>query len=388
LSKLQVIVGGQYGSEGKGMISGYLARYEDRLLAVRAAGPNAGHTVIGRCPPDCPDGTRDPGSSAALVADRPHSPDGHPWRLRQVPVAAVTNESAVLAIAPGSEIDPEVLDSEIRELDAAGYLVTERLVVDGTATLIEPRHFKTEKDCGLTARTGSTGKGIGAARADRALRSARLARHRYPEAASDVTGMIASAARDGGTIQIEGTQGYLLGQHAGHYPHCTSSDCTATDFLSMAQCPPWMFGEIEIWVVFRTYPIRVAGNSGPLPGETTWEAVGQPPEFTTVTQRIRRVGTWQPHLARRAIKANGGPHPFVRAALTMADYELPWIAGHSSLGPMLNSISHDQEDQFDQLVASRSKDLGTLVRLIGTGPASVLDLTGVPVVKKAYQVIP
>ena len=384
MSKLQVIAGGQYGSEleGKGMIAGYLARDEDRLLAVRVAGPNAGHTVIGRCPPGC--------TERMITTLKPaHRQDEHPWRLRQVPVAAVTNENALLAIAAGSEVDPEVLMSEIIELDSAHYRVLERLTVDPSATLIEERHRTQEADASLIARVGSTGKGIGAARADRAMRSALTVRsHLYDQVRTDsVADLIALAARGATSVQIEGTQGYLLGQHAGHYPHCTSSDCTATDFMSMAQCPPWMFDQIEIWVVFRTYPIRVAGNSGPLPGETSWEAVGQPPERTTVTQKIRRVGRWQPHLARRAIEANGGPHPFVKAALTMADYELPWMRGHSDLGKMLSSTEHEQEDQFDQLVSGRSHDLGTLVRLLGTGPSSVLDLRTVPK-KKAYQVIP
>src|SRR5882724_12243491 len=118
---LQVIVGGQYGSEGKGAIAAYLAAEQDSLLALRVAGPNAGHTVIGRCPPECPDGVPpDHAVTSGTIAGR-HLASAHPWRLRHVPVAAVTNPDAQLALAPGSEIDPDVITQEILSLDAAGY---------------------------------------------------------------------------------------------------------------------------------------------------------------------------------------------------------------------------------------------------------------------------
>jgi len=179
----------------------------------------------------------------------------------------------------------------------------------------------------------------------------------------------------GGNVQIEGTQGYGLGQHAGFYPYCTSSDCTAMDFLAMAGCPPWLAtpDDLEIWVVYRTLPIRVAGNSGPLRHETTWEQVGQPEEYTTVTRKVRRVGLWDAVLARQAFLANGhqAGRANVFAALTMADYLAPGLAGCRNLGEIPDQSVHDQ---FDQIVSRYSKDIGALIRVVGTGPASVIDL--------------
>lgn len=367
---LQVVVGGQAGSEGKGAIAAFLAAEHTAGLSVRVAGPNAGHTVIGHCPPDC-------------AGDRAldHLPSAHPWRLRQVPVAAVSNPSEQLAIAAGSEIDLQVLLDEVTSLNDAGYRVSDRLAVDASATLITKRHLFAEQDSGLVSGIGSTGKGVGAARADRAFRSAELLGDHPGQADfpfwihDSVASSIAQHLRLGGEVLIEGTQGYLLGQHAGHYPKCTSSDCTAIDFLSMAGVSPWLVPEssLQVWVVFRTFPIRVAGDSGPLLGETTWEDLGLPTELTTVTRKPRRVGLWDDHAARAAMYANGlttyRPGP-VRAALTMADQVLPALAGATRY----DKLDEEESANLSRLMAQRSSDLGRLIELVGTGPNSVIDL--------------
>jgi adenylosuccinate synthase len=176
----------------------------------------------------------------------------------------------------------------------------------------------------------------------------------------------------GGSVLIEGTQGYGLGQHAGHYPYVTSSDCTAIDFLAMAGVSPWLVmpKELAVWVVFRAYPIRVAGNSGPLYAETTWADLGLPEEKTTVTNRLRRVGHWNPVLARSAMEANGWPAPAVKVAFTMADHLLPELAGHTSL----NDVSQETKLGLAKLLETTEHDLGAQISLLGTGPASVIDL--------------
>jgi adenylosuccinate synthase len=370
---LQVIVGGQFGSEGKGAIAAHLAKDFPDLFAVRVAGPNAGHTVIGRCPSTC---WQNASSEVTDLSKPTHSPDAHPWRLRQVPVAAVANPSAFLGIAPGSEIDPEVLNDEIRDLDDAGYGVSQRLFLDPAATVISAEDKMAEEMSGLSELAGSTCKGIGAARANRLMRTAMTASKwdGWLCGEADIAKHIRQRLMHGGDVQIEGTQGYGLGLHTDYYPQCTSSDCTALDFMAMAGAPPWLARDLEIWVVFRTFPIRVAGNSGPLRHETTWEALGQPEEYTTVTRKIRRVGGWDPVLAREAMEANGhrSGAANVLAALTMADYVLPGLAGVKSLQEM--PAEHEVHDEFDQLVARYSRDIGSLVRLVGTGPASVIDL--------------
>lgn len=332
--KLFVVVGGQFGSEGKGAVAGRIcsdmASAPGGVVCVRVGGPNAGHTVIGKCPPDCG------GLLAHLEKDSDgHAVAKHPWRLRQVPVAAVTNPEATLVIAAGSEIDPEVLQDELRLLDSAGYCATDRLMVDRSATLLKPEYIVDEHTDGIQARLGSTAKGIGAARADRIWRTAQTwGDFASDEHADDTSEFLAQMLRDGAAVVVEGTQGYGLGLHTENYPFTTSGDCRAIDFLAQAGVSPWMSRlgqpvELAIVVCLRPYPIRVAGNSGQLKGETDWDTLGLPVEHTTVTQKVRRVGEWDAALARAAIVANGGPRAgVVWVALTMMDSVDPTLTGN------------------------------------------------------------
>lgn len=348
-SRVITVVGGQYGSEGKGAIAAMLSRREQLneasefpLAAVRVAGPNAGHCVMDRT--------------------------GRKWALRAIPVAAVSNPEARLFISAGSEIDEDVLESEITALDAAGFKVSRRLLVDGQATVIQPE----DKEREALISSGTTGKGIGAARANRAMRAAPLWSHGGPVSEhawqSGVnTGVILRGhLRGGGCVLVEGTQGYALGTHAGWYPYCTSSDCRAIDFLAMAGICPWSpeVNESEVWVCLRTYPIRIAGNSGPMVGETSWDELNTrtkghiQPEYTTVTQKMRRVGEWDPELAAAAVEANGGER--VHIALTFFDYWFPELAGADRYGQM--DLQH--WERIDKVEA----ETGAAVQYLGTGP--------------------
>jgi len=357
--KLQVIVGGQAGSEGKGAVAAYLAHPSraETPTVVRVGGSQAGHTVIGRCP-DSPD------KCTACV------PAGHPWRLRHVPVGMVTNPDAVGLIAAGSEIDVLVLTFEIEALQAAGYQIASRLHLDPEATIIQPKHIDAEAYRALTQRLGSTGKGVGAARVDRIWRLAELAREarELPVQMVDTARVMRQALRDGQMVQVEGVQGYSLGLHAGDYPYCTSSDCRAIDFLAMAGISPWArhVARFEVWVAARVYPIRVAGNSGPMAHETTWEDLGLPPELTTVTRKVRRVGHWDPDQVAVAVEANGGPSPDVKLALTMVDQKHPEVAGVTRR----HALSADALQTISDVEMDTSSD----VHLVGTGPQTMVEM--------------
>lgn len=302
--KVTVVVGGQFGSEAKGHVTAKLVQsYREQSLVVRVGGPNAGHSAVGVL-------------------------DGVLYSMRQIPIAAVTRPDCRLLIGAGSEIDPTVLEQEIDLLDSAGYGVSSRLMIDGSATVVD-EHHKAREQSGLVARIGSTGKGIGAARAARIERDAQLWSDYDPDGMYTVEHSPLIMRRwlsMGNRVVIEGTQGFGLGLHAGFYPYCTSSDCRAIDFLSMAGLSPWA-PEVEnlvVWVVMRTYPIRVAGNSGPLVGEQTWEEMAintgiadLQPELTTVTKKVRRIGQFDWPLAKRAVIENGGN---VNIAMTFMDY--------------------------------------------------------------------
>lgn len=334
-----IVAGGQYGSEGKGAVAARLHEEHRYAAAVRVGGPNAGHTVVDK--------------------------QGYAYALRQLPVAAVADENCELVIAAGSEIDLKVLEGEIRLVEAHGFSVVDRLLIDATATVITGENYSAEQG-GSFGENGSTRKGIGAARAARAVRQAILVEdHENTNITDDVAigellGDAAASLRlhdkRHGDVLVEGTQGYGLGTHAGYYPYCTSGDCRAVDFLAQAGLPP---RDVDTWLVLRTYPIRIAGDSGPLKGEISWERIGVPPEFTTVTKKERRVGVWDRVLARDAVDANGG-WPHVKVALTFVDYWWPELAGATDLAQIPK-----------ELVASLQllqQEIDSKIYMLGTGP--------------------
>lgn len=431
VSQLEVVVGGAWGSEGKGAIAAWLAqpRGSETLVACRVAGPNAGHTVIG-------DKGADTSQSVAPNLCEPirkTDTSGHPvpsdrfaWRLRQVPVAAITNPAAVLVIAAGSEIDLPILLNEVASLDAAGYDVSSRLLVDSSVTVIHDEHKAQEKygrntayetvptdaEHGIATKIGSTGKGIGAARADRlwrvpqvclanddaALDTLHAAGVLTTDTAMLMQGMLRAPR---GRVLIEGTQGYGLGLHARDgsgelfYPYATASDCRAIDFLAMAGISPWQHANgsdgldgrgltaggspsLAIWLCLRPYPIRVGGNSGPMRNETDWASLGLPVEHTTVTGKVRRVAQWDGALARRAIQANGGPSPAVKVAMTMMDTIVPEVAGWTGPWPEPIDDSSVSIEEINGRLRERLEfyqhEVGCQISAIGTGPDTVLSL--------------
>lgn len=332
MGNVVVVVGGQFGSEGKGAVAGWLAHrawaHDQRLVAVRVAGPNAGHTVV-------------------------H--EGRTVSLRQVPVAAVTHPGADLVIAAGSEVDPLVLNAEIDMLDSLGYNVSSRLMVDQGATIITEAHAKRETE--MAANGTSTGKGIGAARAARLMRKAQTLG--FPEHSGATSELLRHALREGATVLIEGTQGYGLGLHTPYYPWVTSSDCRAVDFMAMAGVSPWApeVQSVMVWVVVRNRAIRIAGDSGPLEGETSWADLGVEPEYTTVTKKVRRVGGFMPELVKQAIRANGGPGPNVKVALTHLDHEI--------------EDPNDEEAQ-NQWLSIKETEIGSPIHAVSRAPGVFL----------------
>lgn len=372
--KLIVVSGGQYGSEAKGHVSEVLLSAErvgDQGVGVRVGGPNAGHIVYGNCPLNCNPETEEIGGDMGW-GNEPKADHyfnggwiGHPWKLRQIPVVAVTNPSCDLVIAAGSEVHEATLEEELAALELAGYAARARLLIDSSATLLTPDHVDVEKRSDLTRRLGSTSKGIGAARSDRIWRQAETWGQR-PSGVENTAAWLRYQLDRGRTVLVEGTQGYGLGLHGAAYPQSTSGDCRAIDFLAQAGLSPWhdSVDVFEPWVVLRVRPIRVAGNSGPMKDETSWEELGLPEERTTVTRKVRRVGAWDPELAREAIAANGGKA--VRVALSMVDTVLPALAGKTRWDD-LGDLQHVDTNAYLEQIET---DLNHSVSWIGTGPST------------------
>src|SRR5712692_5074670 len=247
---LWVVVGGQFGSEGKGKVSAFIAKRENIDICVRCGGPNSGHSFIDE-------------DSKTII-------------LRQLPTGFV-NPHTRLLLPAGALVDPIVLKHEIEFLG----IPLSHIGIDRNCFIIEERDREAEKAFKLRERISSTLTGVGAAFSRRVLRGhdARLAKNvvrDHPWLADLVTETSAEvneALDNGKRVLIEGTQGIGLSvYHAEHYPHCTSRDTTASGFLSEVGVSPRLVTEIV--VVFRTFPIRVAGEqAGPLKDEVSWEQI-------------------------------------------------------------------------------------------------------------------
>lgn len=328
-----VVVGGQYGSEGKGKVAHLLVRDSgERAVAVRVGGSNSGHTIAGD--------------------------DGKPLVLRQLPTAAWLPGPA-LVLPPGSYLEPELLLREIAQTGA----VPGRLRIDPDAAVIAPEDARRERDSGLRARIGSTESGTGSAVLRRVARDGTLRRARdVPELRRylcDTLAFLRGRLDQDARVVVEGTQGYGLSNlHGGHGDHATSRDTTAAGFLSETGVSPLDVDQVV--VVVRAFPIRVAGASGPLPRETSWEAVaaraGRPglEERTTVTGRVRRVAELDPAVVVRALAAN---RPTL-LVMNHVDYAVP---DHAR-----------RPDALLAFVAGAEQLLGRQIDLVGLGPASLV----------------
>lgn len=295
---VDVLIGGQYGSEGKGQVCAYLAKEYD--LLVRVGGPNAGHKVY-------------------------QEPD--PYAHHQLPSGTKRCEARLL-IGPGAVLNVEKLLKEIAECGVSA----DRLTIDEQAMIINKQDI--EEEAKLKEKIGSTGQGVGWATArrirDRSDETTVLARD-----ISELRPFLGSAIETlheilsrGGQIFLEGTQGTGLSLYHGVYPYVTSRDTTVAGCLAETGIPP---GRVrKIVMVCRTYPIRVAnppgGTSGPMSQETNWKEISRRSDIsydellrtekTTTTYRDRRVSEFDWGLLHKAVILNAPTD----IALTFVDY--------------------------------------------------------------------
>jgi adenylosuccinate synthase len=328
-----VIVGAQWGDEGKGKIVDLLAEHSD-LVGRYQGGPNAGHTIV--------------------VGDET-------YKIRQIPSGIVQGKAS--AIGAGCVVDPAVLVGELDELEARGHETAGRVFVSGNAHAIMPWHVALdgarERRLG-SLQIGTTRRGIGPAYADKATRigirvqdlldpkilrqkielavaeknvwlqrvyelepfdaeavletelvhAARLAPY-----VADTSLLVDHALRDGKHVLFEGAQGTLLDLDHGTYPFVTSSSPIAAGAAVSFGIGPNRIDEVV--GVAKAYVTRV--GEGPFPSEIEGEAqervreLGR--EFGTVTGRNRRCGWLDLVALRFAVRVNG----FTSLALTKLD---------------------------------------------------------------------
>jgi adenylosuccinate synthase len=295
---VDVLVGGQFGSEGKGHIASYLAR--EYSILVRVGGPNAGHKVF-----------LTPG----------------PYTHHQLPSGTLRSPGSRLILPAGCVLNADNLMKEIAECKVGA----DRLAIDPQAMIISRKDISGEQR--LVKGIGSTGQGVGLATSRRisqrgpGLKLARDIKDLRPFI-RETWLILEEAFRDGKKVLVEGTQGAGLSLYHGKYPYVTSRDTSVAACLSEAGIPPSRVRRVVM--VCRSYPIRVESpkdsTSGPMGQEIGWGVVAkrskvplqqlEETEKTSTTHRRRRVAEFNWELLRRGSALNGPTD----VALTFVDY--------------------------------------------------------------------
>lgn len=280
-----IVQGAQWGSEAKGMVAAHLCKSRNVTWAVRTGTVNAGHTVMW-----------------------PEGEEGFPQKMQQLPTGWV-NPQTKLVIGAGAYVHPQVLATEIELISSlTGTDVRERLYIDNKVSLHLPEHTDQAKLENRHHAIGATGKGCSVAITDK-IRYRGKGYRLFKEWLGDQDGgfwkasshlsklnfcdtvdLLHSAYDNGESILLEGTQGSLLDLNLGPYPYTTHKCTQAINWAAESGLGLGM--EYEVIMVARTFPIRVAGNSGPMIKETTW------PNLARDINRKLMVSGRQPQLVK------------------------------------------------------------------------------------------
>ena len=360
-----VVVGAQWGDEGKGKIVDWLSERADVVVRFQG-GHNAGHTLV---------------------------INGEVYKLRLLP-SGVVRPGKLSLIGNGVVIDPWALLEEIEGIAEQGVSLTpENLRISETAALILPLHGRLDRsreEARGAGKLGTTGRGIGPAYEDKIARRAirvcdlgdkpglesrvgELMLHHnalsrgfgLPEEdggellalladvaprilpyAAPVWEILHEARAAGRRILFEGAQGAMLDNDHGTYPYVTSSNTVGGMAAVGAGVGP---GAIDyVLGITKAYTTRV--GSGPFPTELT-DAIGQGlgergHEFGTVTGRARRCGWFDAVMVRQALKISG----ITGIALTKLDVldgvdELKVCTGYRLAGETLDRLPASMSGQ-------------------------------------------
>lgn len=366
-----VVVGTQWGDEGKGKVVDWMTDHAQGVVRFQG-GHNAGHTLVIK---------------------------GVKTALQLIP-SGIMRDGVACYIGNGVVLDPTHLLSEIERLEKAGVEVRSRLFISESCPLILPFHVAVDKarealrETSGSGKIGTTGKGIGPAYEDKVARRALRAQDlKHPERfgkklrellelhnfalrgylkgeelafepifeqamkmaeaikpmLADVGYMIHKASKAGANILFEGAQGTLLDIDHGTYPYVTSSNCVAGNAAAGAGVGPQMLH--YMLGITKAYTTRV--GSGPFPTELDWEqpgtvgyhlsTVGQ--ERGTVTGRARRCGWLDAAALKRSIIING----ITGLCLTKLDVldgltEIKMCVGYRLDGKLLDILPLDADE--------------------------------------------
>ena len=361
-----VVVGSQWGDEGKGKIVDWLSSEADVVIRFQG-GHNAGHTLV---------------------------IDGITYKLRLLP-SGIVRKNKISIIGNGVVVDPWALLEEIEEIKSKGVEITEKnLILSESANLILPFHREMDEireDSAGKAKIGTTRRGIGPAYEDKVGRrsirvmdlvSAKNLDHRLETVllhhnairkglgkdifqkdqlkkdllkiapnilkySQPVWKKIDEFKQQGKKILFEGAQGILLDVDHGTYPFVTSSNTVASSAATGTGCGPNSIN--YVLGITKAYTTRV--GEGPFPTELT-DAIGEylgtkGNEFGTVTSRKRRCGWFDGVLVRQTIKISG----INGIALTKLDVlddleEIKMCVGYEVNGKKIDYLPAAFDDQL------------------------------------------
>jgi len=354
-----VVVGAQWGDEGKGKLVDVLAERADMVVRYQG-GANAGHTV--------------------------HTSAGE-FVLHQIPSGII--QGAVCVVGNGVVLDPETFFTELDALSSRGVKIEHKLFVSDRAHLVLPYHKLLDQARERREQIGTTGRGIGPTYEDKYgrrgirvgdLRQLEQAQRRVSErvaAANDILQLLGvteraderehckllarlaprllplaidagravhDALQRGDAVLLEGAQGALLDVDHGTYPYVTSSNTTAGGAAVGAGIGPTAID--AVLGVVKAYTTRV-GN-GPLPTEAE-PAIAERirklgGEFGATTGRPRRCGWFDAAVVRYAVRVNGlGGLAVTKLDVLDSFAEIPVAVGYLLDGEPLEGMPADLE---------------------------------------------
>ena len=364
--KVDVLLGLQWGDEGKGKIVDVLT--PNYAVVTRfQGGPNAGHTL---------------------------EFEGEKYVLRSIP-SGIFQGGKINVIGNGVVLDPALFKAEVEQLEQSGHNLTERLYISRKAHLILPTHrlldaaYESAKG---KAKIGTTGKGIGPTYTDKISRNGlrvgdiendfeakyKAAIDRHKEILShynfqydlepierewfagveklkqykfiDSEHFINNALADGKRILAEGAQGTMLDIDFGSYPFVTSSNTICAGACTGLGVAPNKIG--EVYGIFKAYCTRV--GSGPFPTELN-DAVGEKiralgHEFGAVTGRPRRCGWIDLVALKYAVTINGVTQLIMMKSDVLDDFDtIKACVAYKVNGVETNELPYDISENVEPI---------------------------------------
>jgi len=343
---IDIVCGGQYGDEGKGSIAIWLATHNRYNFSVRVGGFNAEHRFFY---------------------------EGNEYTSRILPCAGVSPHMD-LYLGAGHLFSVKSLKEEVKSLG----INPARIFIDKNAGIVLPMHQKQSQNANRGKRGGTTGQGAGKAATHKVLRDGTfVTASMSPELQGQpfyfLPQKICSDLNMGKYGLIEGSQGALLSLNHGYYPFCCAKDVTPAGVL--AEVGATLSDVRDIYAIYRAYPMRVPGKSGPTGGaEIDWEEMevrlgrGVSKEGKMQTQSdgskkgTERIFEWSWGDFRKSI-ALCGPTKMV---FTFADWHHPDNLGVNKWEDLHSSTMKHISDM--ERVAAEILGRQVMVTLIKTGP--------------------